>query len=195
MIKRKRLKLTFIAGIISSLLVCNGCDSSNNGDIHSKSLKEEQAPRSLTLEQRLEILSPVIDNFADALANIASKYPEMAGYNKEIAKTETGDLISCRYSHNVNRRRTKGRIPPTYFGENGFTISLVCKAMPLHGQPAYAMAPPTLQLDNLHFYVWTEIETAPNPSPGLLDDVNSIIQTHLDKLREVDRLLVNQSVQ
>jgi hypothetical protein len=63
--------------------------------------------------------------------------------------------------------------------------------MPLLHHPAYAMSPPALQLDNLRFYVWFVIGTAPNPSPGLVDEANAILLSHFEKLREADRIAPN----
>jgi hypothetical protein len=169
-----------VASILSGLLVCVGCKGT---------------PQPLTLEQRLQTLTPVFDSFADALAKIASKYPEMTGYCRDKAKNQSGDAISCGHSHNFTRPHAKRGIRPSDFGENGFTIGLSCKAMPPPHHPAYQMSPPALRLDNLQFYVWTEIETAPDPSPGLLDEANAILRSHLEKLTEADRIASNQSIQ
>jgi len=181
-----------VAGILSSLLICVNCNSSNNGVAYFESPKEEGLPQPLTLEQRLQTLAPVFDSFANALANISSKYPEMAGYSRDKAINQSEDAISCGYSHNFTRpQRMWSSTLPSDFGENGFTISLSCKAMPPPHHPAYQMSPPALQLDNLQFYVWTLIGTGSNPSPGLLDEANAIIQSHLDKLREADKIASN----
>jgi hypothetical protein len=56
------------------------------------------------------------------------------------------------------------------------------------------MSPPTLNLNHLQFYVWTEVRTAPNPSPGLLDEINMIIRTHLEKLKEIDKMTPDNKV-
>jgi len=179
-----------VAGILSSLLVCVHCNSSNGRVAFFESLKEEGSPHPLTLKQRLQTLTPVFDSFADALAKTASKYPEMAGYSRDKAINQSEDAISCGHSHNFTRPHVKRGILPSDFGENGFTISISCKAMPPPRRP-YAMSPPALRLDNLQFYVWTEIGTGSNPSPGLLDEANAIIQSHLDKLTEADRTASN----
>jgi hypothetical protein len=185
-----------VAGILSSLLVCVDCNSSNDGVAYFESLKEEGTHQPLTLEQRLQTLTPVFDSFADALAKIASKYPEMAGYSRDKAINRSSedaiDAISCGHSHNFTRPQRKwSSTLPSDFGENGFTISLSCKAMPSPHHPAYAMSPPVLRLDNLRFYVWFVIGTAPNPSPGLVDEANAILLSHLEKLREADRIAPN----
>jgi hypothetical protein len=181
-----------VAGILFSLLVCADCNSSNDGVAYLKPPMEEGLPQPLTMKQRLGTLTPVFDSFADALEKISSKYPEMAGYSRDKAINQSEDTISCEYSHNFTRpQRMWSSTLPSDFGENGFIIRLSCKAMhPLH-QPAYQMPPPALYLDNLQFYGWTLIGTGSNPSPGLLDEVNAIIRSHLDKLTEADRIACN----
>jgi len=158
------------------------------------SQQETQAGQSaLSLQERFNTASPVFYSFAEALANIGSKYPEMTGYDKKKAMGQSEDAIWCEHSHNFIRPSSKRAVVPSDFRENGFTVRLLCKAMPLPGQ-SYAMPPPALNLDHLQFYVWTEVQTAANPSPGLVAEINMIIRTHLQKLKEIDKTAPDNKV-
>lgn len=150
-----------------------------------KASSAEGRGRPLTLEQRLEAVAPVFESFGDALAKIASKYPEMTGHRKERAIGKSEDALWCEHSHNFKRPTVKRGIGPSDFGENGFTVSLSCKAMPPPGTE-YAMPEPALSLKALWLYVWTEARAAPDPSPGLLKEVRAILQSHLEKLKAID---------
>jgi hypothetical protein len=145
------------------------------------------------MAERLRAVSPVFDSFAEALARIARKYPEMAGYQKEKAKRQGENAIWCAFSHNFSRPRTKRGILPTDFGEHGFIVQLSCRAMPPPNGPVYAMSSPSLKLNHLGLYVWAEVGTAPNPSRGLKDEIDSIIQAHLAKLEEIDKKASNKA--
>ena len=181
------MTITSIAiAVIGCLLI--GCNS--NKPNHVGTAPPQQAakgePPALSLQQRLQAVSPVFDSLAEALAKIGSKYPEMAGYQKEKANGQAEDAIWCGYSHNFTRPSTKRGVALSDFREKGFAVSLSCRAMPPPDQ-AYAMSEPALALKSLRFYVWAEVLPGPDPSPGLVDEINAIMRVHLMKLEEIEK--------
>ncbi|MHC4645052.1 MAG: M56 family metallopeptidase, partial [Planctomycetota bacterium] len=135
---------------------------------------------------RAEVME-VIDSLADELERIAPKYPELSQYRKDAAKKRSQGNWHLSYSHNFTPPRAKRAIRPSDFGEKGFYVSFHCKAMPAPGSPKYAMFAPELTLRNLWLYLWAEVKTGPNPSPGLVDEVQSLLDAHAEKLREIDK--------
>jgi len=55
------------------------------------------------------------------------------------------------------------------------------------------MSAPALNLNYLRLYVWAEVRTAPDPSVGLVDEINTIIRTHLEQLEEIDKTASNKA--
>jgi hypothetical protein len=101
------------------------------GEIRRALLAQEKAGNKqyIPLEERLRAIDPVFDSFTEALARIEPKYPEMAGFRKEKAKGQAEDAIWCGHSHNLTRPTAKRAITPSDFGEHGFTVRLLCKAI------------------------------------------------------------------
>jgi len=130
-------------------------------------------------------ITRVIDSLAAGLAGIGSKYPELKEYRTDAAK-RFSDRLEFSYSRNFTHPRAKRAIKASDFGENGFYVRFKCKPMPERGAPAYAMAPPTAKLRNLRLYLWIELATGANPSDGLVDDVQSLLDSRVQMLREID---------
>jgi len=179
------------------VLICSvvaGCSSPEPTIARVAQQPNERATSQseMPLRAKLSAVTPVFDSFALALDAIRSKYPEMTGYKKEEAKGQFEDGMWCGHSHNFTRPTAKMGVLSSDFGEHGFTVGLSCKAMPPPGR-AYAMSDPALRLNHLRLYVWTGIQTAPNPSPGLRDEVATIIQAHIAKLEAVDEAASNRT--
>jgi hypothetical protein len=127
----------------------------------------------------------VIESLADELERIAAKYPELSDYRKDEAiQISEGDW-RLSYSRNFTPPRAMRAVMPYDFGENGVYINFRCKAMAPPGSPKYAMPPPELTLRNLQLYLWAEVKTGAKPSPGLADEVQSLLDAHAEKLRQV----------
>jgi hypothetical protein len=55
-------------------------------NVESQQQEAKTGQSALSLQERLHAVSPVFDSFAEALADIGSKYPEMTGYDKKKSK-------------------------------------------------------------------------------------------------------------
>jgi hypothetical protein len=174
--------------------------SIDNVEINDPSIRETKVPGSETehvpasvqsggtaqqLASRTEVME-VIESFADELERIAPKYPELSEYRKDEAIHISEEDWRLSYSHNFTPPRAKRAIRPSDFGENGFYVNFHCKAMASHGSPTYQMPAPRLRLWNLRLYLWAEVKTGPNPSRGLVDEVQSLLDAHAERLRQID---------
>jgi ankyrin repeat protein/beta-lactamase regulating signal transducer with metallopeptidase domain len=137
-------------------------------------------------ERQINAVHTAIDSLADELKRIAPKYPELSEYRKDEAIHISEGDWRLSYSHNFTPPRAMRAIMPYDFGDRGVYINFRCKAMPLPGSPPYQMPPPKLTLRNLWLYLWAEVKTGPKPSPGLVDEVQSLLDAHADKLRQID---------
>ena len=91
------------------------------------------------------------------------------------------------YHHNFTAPKTKRGIRTSDFGTNGFYINFKCAPIPPTGVPNYVMTPPTLTLKNLGLYLWADLKTGQNPSPGLVNEVRLLLQSYSEKLKEIDK--------
>ena len=135
----------------------------------------------------------IVDSLADAIAAIGAKYPELANYQKDKVKLSQGSpthtirAFGLSFAHNFNRPASKQAIEATDFGAQGLYVEFLCGDMPAPGTLPNAMTPPALELPNLRLYVWTDIKTHASPSPGLVEELTRLLQSHTQKLKDLDQ--------
>jgi hypothetical protein len=144
-------------------------------------------------EYQMNIAGRIFQSLSDELKQIASKYPELAKFQRlnqtASLATPSGDAIrvlDLSYKHNFTAPKGKRKIRSSDFGENGFYFNLKCAPIPPSHVPAYAMSPPTLILRKLGVYLWAEVKTGANPSPGVVEEVQSLLKTQLEKFKKYD---------
>ncbi|MHC4212050.1 MAG: tetratricopeptide repeat protein [Planctomycetota bacterium] len=165
--------------------------SAGNPDLDT-SLKKLVDDALLPLKQ-LDVVAKVINSLADGLTGIAAKYPELVEYSIDTVREFSKRWWGLLYSHNFSRLRSKRSIRESDFGEKGFYISFKCKPMSEPGVLPYAMPPPTLTIRNLRLYLWTDVKTASDPSPGLVNEVQLLFDTHTKMLKELDGVTNRES--
>lgn len=169
-----------------------GCASRTGG----RSRQKEGSPTEATADGRLglpaltkrqlDAASPVVDDFARALADMAPGYPELAAYRAGEARWTADDAVGVWYEHNFKDPGARRGIEPRDFGEHGFYVRFRCASIPAPDGPAPTMIVPDLTLANLGLYVWTHAGASAEPSAGLLDRVNGLLEAHARKLVEID---------
>ena len=142
-----------------------------------------------------EAVMPVFSGLADELNKLVSKYPELAEYRRLGAiKASVPDAIGHRkrwielsYQHNFTAPKTKRGVQPSDFGEHGFYV--IFKCLPISSVGAVAISPETinLELGNLGVWIYADIKTGPNPSPGLVEEVHGLLKLYSEKLKEIDK--------
>jgi hypothetical protein len=137
-------------------------------------------------KQHIDVLKPVLEKFANELEKISQKYPELADFKKDKEIKQSEYTIELSYKHNFSLPKAKRSINPSDFGEKGFYVSILFHSMP-RPRTAFAMAPPTLSLKNMYLYVWVKIASAPNPSEGLITEINNILDPIKQELQEKDK--------
>ena len=139
----------------------------------------------LTDQQKHAEVNNTINNLVDSIKRISSKYPELSGFNKN-ASIETMNLY---YSYNFTPPKSKRAILPSDFGKKGIYISFLCKPIPKRLEDTYSMSPPTLKLPKLRLYLWAEVKATPDVTPGLVEEIETLLRLHAEKLKEIDEKL------
>jgi hypothetical protein len=148
-------------------------------------------PRIPLTKQQIDVLKPILEKFASELEKITQKYPEMVEFKKDKVIRQSEYTIDLAYKHNFILPTKKRSIKPSDFGEKGFYISIRCHSKP-RPRTVYAMSPPTLSLNNMYLYVWVEIAAAPNPSEGLITEINKVLDPIKQELQERDKDFIPQ---
>lgn len=143
-------------------------------------------PRIPLTQQQVEVVKPILEKFATELEKITQKYPEIVEFNKDKAIIQSKYTIELVYKHNFTLPTKKRSIKPSDFGEKGIYISIQCQSKP-RPKTDYAMTTPTLSLNNMNLYVWVVIKSAPNPSEGLITEINNILNPIKQELQEKDK--------
>jgi hypothetical protein len=151
--------------------------------------RQPPAERPHLSQTQIDSIAPVIDGLAEALAELAPKYPELAEYQAEKARVHGTYYMGLSYTHSFTRPRVKRGIRPSDYGENGFFISFGCSTVYPKGATfanARSIGMRDTVLRRLGLYIDVRFGAGPAPREDLIREIGGLVDKHIDKLKRID---------